>query len=92
MVVTEIGDVSNTLFWEDRWIAGQRIRDIAPTIVNMVPNKWIKKRTVNDALQNESWIHDIWGQVMMQMLSNFLSLWDLLSGTILQQGVHDTHV
>jgi hypothetical protein len=42
-VVTEIKDGSNTLFWEDRWIVGQQIRDIAPTIVNMVPNKWIKK-------------------------------------------------
>jgi hypothetical protein len=29
---------------------------------------------------------------MMQMLSEFLSLWDLFSGTTLQQGVDDTHV
>jgi hypothetical protein len=42
-VVAEIGDGSNTLSWEDRWIAGQRIRDIAPAIVNIVPKKWIKK-------------------------------------------------
>jgi hypothetical protein len=42
-IVTEIGDGSNALFWEDRWIAGQHITDITPTIVNMVPNKWIKK-------------------------------------------------
>jgi hypothetical protein len=42
-VVTEIGDGTNTLFWEDRWIAGQRIRDIAPAMVNMVPKQWIKK-------------------------------------------------
>jgi hypothetical protein len=54
VVVTEIGDGTNTLFWEDRWIAGQRIRDIAPAIVNMVPKKWIKKRTVHKALQNAS--------------------------------------
>jgi hypothetical protein len=51
-VVTEIEDGTNTLFWEDRWIAGQRIRDIAPAMVNMVPKQWIKKRTVNEALQN----------------------------------------
>jgi hypothetical protein len=54
-VVTEIGDGSNTIFGEDRWIACQQIRDIAPTIVNMVPNKCIKTKTVNDALQNGSW-------------------------------------
>jgi hypothetical protein len=58
----------------------------------MVPNKWIKKRIVNDALQNRSWIHDIRCQVTLQMLSEFLSLWDLLSGTTLQQGVDATHV
>jgi hypothetical protein len=91
-VVTEIRDGSNTLFWEDRWIASQQIRDIALTIVNLVPNKWIKKITVNNALQNGSWIHDIRGQVTMQMLTDLLSLWDLLSGTTLQQGVDDTHV
>jgi hypothetical protein len=43
-VVTEIGDGTNTLFWEDRWIASQRIRDIALAMVNMVPKKWIKKK------------------------------------------------
>jgi hypothetical protein len=42
-VVTEIADGTNTLFWEDRWIAGQRIRDIASAMVNMVPKQWIKK-------------------------------------------------
>jgi hypothetical protein len=51
-----------------------------------------QKRTINDALQNGSWVHDIRGQVTMQMLSEFLSLWDLLSGITLQQGVDDTHV
>jgi hypothetical protein len=74
-VVTEIGDGSNTLFWEDRWIAGQRIRDIAPAIVNMVPKKWIKKRTVNEALQNGSWIHDIRGQVTIQLPLRQLLTW-----------------
>jgi hypothetical protein len=90
-VVTEIGDGTNTLFWEDRWITSQRIRDIALAMVNMVPKKWIKKRTVHEALQNACWIQDIHGQVSIQLILEFLSLWDL-SGFTLHQGVPDTHI
>jgi hypothetical protein len=30
-----LGDGTNTLFLEDRWIASQRIRDLAPVMVNV---------------------------------------------------------
>ena len=29
-IVTEVGDGTRTLFWEDRWLHGQRIIDIVP--------------------------------------------------------------
>lgn len=36
-ITTEIGDESNTLFWKDRWLLGQRIEDLAPRIFAMIP-------------------------------------------------------
>jgi hypothetical protein len=36
---TEIGDGANTLFRKDRWLSGQRIEDLAPTIVSIVPRR-----------------------------------------------------
>jgi hypothetical protein len=32
-LVSEVGDGSNTLFWCDRWLLGQRLVDLAPTYV-----------------------------------------------------------
>lgn len=42
---TEIGNGSSTLFWEDRWLFGQRIQDLSPLIFGMVPKRISNKRT-----------------------------------------------
>jgi hypothetical protein len=38
-VVTEIGDGTNTLFWQDRWLFGKSIGDLAPTLAALIPTK-----------------------------------------------------
>jgi hypothetical protein len=36
-MVSVVGDGASTLFWKDRWLNGQRIEDIAPTVHALVP-------------------------------------------------------
>jgi hypothetical protein len=74
----QIGDRSNSLSWKDRWVLGQRIQDIAPLIFDMVPKKIANKRTVHEALHNWSWIGDIHGVATIDMLHEFLKLWDMV--------------
>jgi hypothetical protein len=47
---TEIGSGSSTLFWQDRWLHGKRIGDLAPRVVAAVTKRITKSRTVQDVL------------------------------------------
>jgi hypothetical protein len=38
-IQTEVGDGKNTLFWTNRWLQGQRIEDIAPTVCHYTKKK-----------------------------------------------------
>jgi hypothetical protein len=44
-VTTEVGDGRNTLFWKDKWLHGQSIAQIAPTLVELVPRRVASRRT-----------------------------------------------
>lgn len=42
-LTTEIRNGRNTLFWQERWILGQRLEDLCPLIYGLIPNR-AKKR------------------------------------------------
>jgi hypothetical protein len=46
VLVTEVRNGSNTLFWTDKWINGKRVSDIAPRLFSLVPKRIAAKRTV----------------------------------------------
>jgi len=50
-----------------------------------------RKRMVYDAISGRRWISDIKGALNMQVLIEYLHLWDL-SNIELQAGVDDTHI
>jgi hypothetical protein len=52
VVVIEIGDGTNTLFWQDRWLFGKSIGDLAPTLSALIPTRIANKRYVVEALNN----------------------------------------
>jgi hypothetical protein len=58
---TEIGDGTNTLFWRDRWLHGQRVEDFAPRLLATIPKRRANKCTVLEALTDQKWISDIRG-------------------------------
>jgi len=93
MAVTSIiGDGANTLFWTDRWLNGQCIADLAPRLFAAIPKRRVKKRTVQDALSNRSWILDIQGARTVGVIVDFLHLWDLLLDFQLQPEIEDRHI
>jgi hypothetical protein len=70
-----IGNGQKALFWEDRWVNGKTIKEIAPLLYNCIPKRRRKTRTVADGLQGNSWARDIQGVLGVHEIGQYLQLW-----------------
>ena len=52
----------------------------------------MNKRTVVEALTNQSWISDIHGGLTVGIISEYLCLWELVASVQLRTEVEDTHL
>jgi hypothetical protein len=71
---------------------GAKISDIVPRLFQTIPRRIAKWRTVQEALLNRRWISDIKGALTVEVLVEYIQLWDILSDVVLQQGIEDKHV
>jgi hypothetical protein len=76
------------LFWVDRWLHRQCIADLAPFLFATIPQR---RRTIQSALLNQAWIAGIQGILSVDIITDYIQLWDLLDEVQLQQEVDDTH-
>jgi hypothetical protein len=72
LVIFMVGDGKSTCFWTGRWLHGQNIADLAPTLFTLVPKLLAKKWTIQEALKNHIWVGDIRGNLQAQCLLEFL--------------------
>jgi hypothetical protein len=79
------------MFWTDRWIHGQSISALAPTLVSRITMRIKKSRSVQEALVNNRWVNDISGSLSAQIIIDFLVIWDLVQGFQLHPGIPDVH-
>jgi hypothetical protein len=89
-IISDVGNGENTLFWTDRWLHGQCIKDLTPQLFAMIPQRK-KLRTVQQALTNRTWISDIQGALTVGVIVEYFQLWDLLYDFELQPEVVDSH-
>jgi hypothetical protein len=73
-----VGDGASTLFWTDRWLQGQSIKKIAPSLIRRIPKRVQFIRTVQEALINSRWVNDIRGSLPEQVLLEYFNIWDLI--------------
>ena len=88
-VSVEIGNGERTLFWSDRWLQGKCIQELAPCLFNTVGPRVSKRRTVAQALTNDSWVRDIAGALTVQVILDFLLIWEATRGVQLQPDTQD---
>jgi hypothetical protein len=80
---TEVGDGNSTLFWRDRWLMGCRA---------LVPKRITCKRTVVEGTADMSWVQDIHGVATLEVIAEFISLWEVISEVILLTDTPDGHM
>jgi len=78
-VVTNVGSGNDTLFWSSRWLLGKSIEELAPNVFRTVTVRTRKKRTVAEALVDNTWVSDIRGALNWHGLMEYLELWDAIS-------------
>ena len=79
----QIGNDTEALFWEDRWIGGRSVCEIAPLLYACIPKRRRKLRTVADGLQDNQWARDIHGTIGIHEIGQYLQLWQAISATTL---------
>ncbi|RCV41907.1 hypothetical protein SETIT_9G172500v2 [Setaria italica] len=85
----QVGDGKLTLFWTDRWLDGRSIAEIAPYLYQAVRPRTRKKRTVYEGLQDRRWVKDIIGALTVQVLLDYLNIWERLRLITLVDNVQD---
>ena len=76
-----VGNGETIHFWADRWLSGRTVAEIAPNLIKLIPKRVVTNRTVTQALEN-SWVADINGALTVQVLTEYLLLWDQVDGLI----------
>jgi hypothetical protein len=81
-VSVEIGDGSRALFWEDNWLAGCSVKLLAPNLWAAVSPRVRRSRTIQEGLSTGPcgirWVTDITHARTVQVIVQFLSIWDLV--------------
>ncbi|KAE8794528.1 putative serine/threonine-protein kinase [Hordeum vulgare] len=76
-----IGNGQSTLFWEDRWVEGYRIEELAPTLYGHVSTTIRSARTVQQGLLHGAWALDVTADMSQPTLNEYLMLWERIAGT-----------
>lgn len=74
-----IRDGLHTLFWEDRWLDGESISDIAPCLYSLVPVLTQRRQMVSQALHERTWARSFSRGMSTQAILDYLHLWHLLA-------------
>jgi len=64
---------------------------MAPHLFAIVPKRRANRRTVKEALSNNMLLGDFQDHYSVEVLSEYLDVWDLIQEVVLQPNVEDVH-
>jgi hypothetical protein len=89
--ITEVGNGAGTMFWKDRWLHGQQLADLGPSLFAAIPQRKRQQHTVETALQNHAWVSDIRGSLTIDIIVDYIQVWELINELQLLPEVVDAH-
>ncbi|WVZ89606.1 hypothetical protein U9M48_035985 [Paspalum notatum var. saurae] len=75
--------------WTDWWLHGCTVGELAPNLIHLIPKRSKKQRTIQGL--NRSWGAGIQGALTVQVIVEYLKLWELVGDFTLQPSVADQH-
>lgn len=73
-VSVKIGDGITALFWQDRWLQGHAIVELAPCLYSVVGPRTRRSRLVADGCSQRFWVHDITGALTVYVILDYLMI------------------
>jgi hypothetical protein len=70
-----VGSGASILFWEDAWINGLTAEAIAPDLCRLIRPAVRSSRIVHDGLLGNSWVRDIYGELSVDAVVQYIRLW-----------------
>lgn len=67
------------MFWEDRWLEGESIADLAPYLNQVVPRRIRGSQSVREGLTNRGWVRSITRALSTTAIAEYLELWDRMN-------------
>jgi hypothetical protein len=84
-----LGDRATFLFWVDPWLDGKCIADLMSDLADTIPARRRHNCMVAYAMQGLAWIRDIKGAQTVQVIMQYLHLFQRLQSVQLHSGAHD---
>lgn len=73
-LVTAVGDGASSTFWYGRWLHGQSLSVLAPSLIKLILSKVQQIQTVQDTMNNGRWCQTYKRCSNAQTLMEFLQL------------------
>ena len=77
-------------FWEDRWLDGMQMQELAPSLYEGVSRRVKATRTVHEVISLGTSARDINPNMAFTALVEYLEVWQCLQGIQLQKSVADS--
>jgi hypothetical protein len=77
---------ASTLFWEERWLDGQGLQELAPDLLAVVPAWRRRRRTVQSALVDNAWLLDVQGPLIVPIIIQYVQVRELVDSSQLMEG------
>jgi hypothetical protein len=71
-VVSVVGDGESVKVLTDRWLHGKTMAEHCSSLINLIPKRALKRRTVAEGLSDRKWVLDIRGALSVQVLVEYL--------------------
>ncbi|WVZ86057.1 hypothetical protein U9M48_032900 [Paspalum notatum var. saurae] len=88
-ITVSVRNGRRTLFWRDRWLDGQAIKDFALALVAVIPRRIAKTLTVAEGLEDRAWTGGIVGGLTVAVLEDYVALWAKLDNVALLENIED---
>jgi hypothetical protein len=73
--IIKVGDGKNTNFWDDRWLQGLILKEVAHTLHRLV---WRKNFTVAEGMDAGKWMRGLHQISTQEETNQFIHLWQML--------------